>query len=247
MKHWTVMGVFLAPLMLMVVTTLWARQPVAPGLSSTRSAVGENRRRLRRSNIQTLQDNGNSSELKKAIDRLQKAMNLPKPAFLTPPATPRRPLLKRPSATTRPATTQPRNSTTRPATTQPSLMTSRIKERIRKLNSIDDPVALADALFQADHPDLAVVFYDRAIASGVADEKKAWVLFQAANCCRKTDPQAALKKYDMLVAAHPDSLWGSIAIVEKDIVKWRNTNELTTLIKEIEQQEQQSPDLSRRK
>jgi len=126
------------------------------------------------------------------------------------------------------------------ATTRPSVITSEIKERIRKLNSIADPAALADALFQAKHPDLAALFYDRALKGRTTPKLKAWALFQAGNCRRKTNPKVALKSYETLVAAHPDSLWSSIALVQKGIVEWQNTNNLTALLKDIEKQGQQS-------
>jgi len=238
MKHWTVTGITLAALVLTVAATLWAKDPATPVLPSTRSSVEANRRQLWRSNIQTPRDNGDSSGLREAIDRLQKSMHVQKPS--PPPAS--RPV-KRRTATTRPATTQPANPTTRPAmpaTTQPSVMTSEIKERIRKLNSIADPAALADALFQAKHSDLAALFYDRAIKGKTTPKTKAWVLFQAGNCRRKTNPKVALKAYETLVAAHPDSLWSSIALVQKGIVEWQNTNNLTALLKDIEKQGQQS-------
>jgi len=239
MKHWTV-GISLAALVLMVAATLWAKDPAAPVAPSVRSSVEANRRQLWRSSIQTPKDNGQSSGLQEAIDRLQKSMHMQKPS---PPPSSRTPVKPR-AATTRPATTQPGSyPTTRPAmlaTTQPSVMTAEIKEKIRKLNSITDPVALADALFQAEHPDLAAVFYDRAIKGKTTPKKKAWMLFQAGNCRRKTNPQVALKAYDTLVAAHPDSLWSSIALVQKGIVEWQNTNNLAALLKDIEKQGRQS-------
>ena len=120
-------------------------------------------------------------------------------------------------------------------------------ERIRKLNSIEDPAALADALFQAKHPDLAAVFYDRAFKGPAAPKTKAWLLFQAGNCSRKTKPKAALKAYETLIAAHPASLWSSIALVQKGIVEWRNTNNMAALLSDIEKQSRQSPGSSERK
>ena len=165
MKHGAVTGMVLAALVLTVAVTLWAQDPMASTLSSTSSTVEASRRKLWRSNIQTPQDDGDSKELQEAIARLQKSMHLPKPPASSPP-----PVVRR--ATTRPATTQPseKNPTTMPATTQPATMTA---ERIRKLNSIEDPAALADALFQAKHPDLAVVFYDRAFKGPAAPKTKA--------------------------------------------------------------------------
>ena len=124
---------------------------------------------------------------------------------------------------------------------------SEMTERIRKLNNIADPAALGDALFQAGHPNLAAVFYDRAVKGQTAPMEKAWMLFQAGNCRRRTDPQAALKAYDTLVAAHPESPWSSIALVQKGIVEWRNTKNLAALFKDIERQGQQSSGSPERK
>ena len=243
MKHWTVTGISLAALVLMVVSALWAQDPTAPALPSVRSDVEVNRRQLRRSSIQAPRDKGDPSGLQEAIDELQKAMR--KPKTKPPPPPPPKPdetttiqlrLITRP--TTWPAT--------RP-TTQPSLVNSKIVERIRKLNSIEDTVAAADAWFLAKHPDRAVVLYDRAIKGSGTPKEKAWVLFQAGNCRRKTNPQEALKAYDALVAAHPGTLWGSIALVQKGIVEWQNTNNLTALLKDIEKQGRQSSGSPERK
>ena len=246
MKHWTVTGISLAVLVLMVVSTLWAKEPTAPSSTSTRSTVEANRRQLGQQWRSSPEDKGNSGELQEAINRLRSAMHQPK----IPTTTKRN---KRPTKTTTRVlktttqpTTQPKNSsTTKPAddVSDPK----KIGDRIRKLNSIADPAALADALFQAEHPDLAAVFYDRAIKGQAAPKQKAWLLFQAGNCRRKTKPQAAVKAYDALVAAHPGSLWSNIALVQKSIVEWQNTSNLTALLKDIEKQSQQASSSPERK
>ena len=241
MKHCGVTGIVLAALVLMGVTALWAQDPTAPTLSSARSTVEASRRQLWRSSIQTPQDDGDSKGLQEAIARLQKSMHLSKPAPAALPSA----VVRR--TTTRPATTQPKTPTTRPATTQPSATAAEAKERIRKLNAIADPGALADALFQAKHPGLAAIFYERAIRGPATPKTKAWLLFQAGNCSRKTNPQAALKAFDALVAAHPGSLWSDIALVQKGIVQWRNTNNLAVLLNDIEKQSRQSSSSSERK
>ena len=126
-------------------------------------------------------------------------------------------------------------------------MTSETKEKIRKLNGITDPGALADVLFQAKHPDLAVVFYDRAIKGATNSETKAWLLFQAANCSNETNPKAAVKAYDQLVLSHPESLWSNIAQLQKGMVQWRTTNNMMLLLNDIDQQGQPASSVSEQK
>ena len=235
MKHGTVTGSVLAALAFVGVTALCAQDPTGPTLSSARSSVETNRRKLWRSSIQTPEDDGDAKALQEAIARLQKSMSSPEPAITTPkpPVTPR--ISPRPVVTTQPGKKVP---ATKPATTTQPSMT--VAERIKKLNDIADPAALADALFQAKHPDLAAAFYERATKGPGTPQTKAWVLFQMANCSRETQPQAALKAYDALVAEHPGSLWSDIALVQKGILAWRNTNNLTVLLNDIEKQSQQS-------
>jgi hypothetical protein len=240
MKHVTVTSIVLAGLAFMGVTALCAQDPAEPTLTSARSTVETNRRKLWQSSIQTPEDDGDAKALQDAIDRLQRSMGSPKPAVITT-----RPHVANPTKT-KTVTTQPgkKDPTTKPApTTQPSMT---VADRIKKLNSIADPAALADALFQAKYPELAAAFYERAAKAPGAPETKAWVLFQMANCSSKTKPLAALKAYDALVAEHPGSLWSDIALVQKGILTWRSTNNLTALLKDIEKQGQQSPNLSQR-
>jgi hypothetical protein len=232
-------------LVLMVTATLWAGDPVVASSSSIRSDVESNRRELWKANIQTPKDEGNSKELQEAIARLQKSMYPAKPAPV-PVVAPVKPSVKPIKIA---PTTQPKTPTTMPATatTQPAIMSIDVKERIRKLNGIKDPAALADVLFQAKHSDLAGVFYDRAIKGASAPDTKAWSLFQAGNCNRKTKPEAALKAYDTLVASHPDSLWSELALVQKGIITWRNADNMAALFADIEKQNKQSSSLSERK
>jgi len=246
MKHWTVTGISLAVLVLMVVSTLWAKEPTAPVSTSTRSTVEANRRQLGQQWRSSPKDKGDSGQLQEAIDRLRSAMHQPKaPAVTKFKTRTTRPTTRVLKTTTQPTTPPKNSSTTKPADDGPD--PNNIRDRIRKLNGIEDPAAVADALFQAKRPDLAAVFYDRAIKGKSAPGKKAWLLFQAANCRRKTKPQAALKVYDALVTAHPDSLWSSIALVQKGIVEWQSTNNLETLLQTAEKQGQQSSDSPERK
>lgn len=236
MRYCGVTTICLAVLVLPVAATLWAQDAKAPQSPSASSTVETSRRQLWRSNIRTPKEDGASSKgLQNAIARLRQSLHGSKPA----------PVAR--LTTTRPATTQPKTPAAKPAVRPPSVMTAEIIEKIRKLNSVEDPAALADALFQAKHPDLAVAFYDRAIKGATTPDNKAWLLFQAGNCSRRTKPQAALKAYDALVTAYPGSLWSSIAKVQKGIVEWRNNKDMVVLLNDIEGQGQESSDLPQRK
>lgn len=243
MKRWTVFSSSVASLVLTIAAALSAEVPVAGELASARSTTEASRRQLRRSSIQAPRDNDNNApnELQAAIEQLRRSMYRPKPA-------PAKPVAEPPAPTTRPAKAKPKlTPTTRPATTQPAMTAFEIKERIRKINNVEDPTALGDVLFQAKRPKLAAIFYERAIKGKTTGESGAWAMFQAGNCRRTTDPQAAVKAYDALVAANPKSLWSSIALVQKNIITWRKTNNLAALSKDIEKQSRQSSGSTERK
>jgi len=224
MKQW-VIGIHLASLVLTAAAAFSAQDPPADGAAASgESGAGAARRKLWRSNIQTPKDDAGYDELQKAIERLNRAMNPPKAATRPP---------RRNGATTRPAAGE--SPTTRPATKVLS-----VKERLIKINSIDDPGALADALFQAGRSKLAGTFYDRAIQGQTDAKTRAWLLFQAGNCRRGTDPAQAAKSYDALLAAHPDSIWSQIARVRKGLLQWRGANKIDQLLKDIAKQEQTS-------
>jgi len=240
MKRWIVTGMCLAAAAPSVVTTHGAQDQPTSGLAAARSAVEAHRRELWRLSIQAPGDTGDSCGLQEAIDRLRKSMHLPKRREATTKTTETRPSE---TATTKTAETRPtKTATTKAATTRPRPISPAILAKFRKLKprSVADTAALADALFLAGHPDSAANFYGMAAKGEASPKEKAWLLFQAANCRRKTDPQAALKVYDTLVAAHPDTLWGAIALVQKGIVEWRRTDSLAVLLKEIEKQNEPS-------
>jgi tetratricopeptide (TPR) repeat protein len=232
MKHWLV-GIPIAALVLGAMTTLVAQGPPA---SSAGAAVKSSRQELWRSNIETSQDNSDAAELQKAIERLRKLTN-PKKA----PAAVRR------VATTRPASKSPKSVAPRIATTQPSAPKLTVKDRIRKINNVTDPAALADALFQAKRPDLAAVFYDRVILNETDPKAKAWSLFQAGNCRRQSQPKLALEAYEKLLAEYPKSVWSGVAKVRKGILEWRTSNDLESLLKDVAKQDKQSPGSSESK
>jgi len=122
-------------------------------------------------------------------------------------------------------------------------------EKFRKLKpkSVEDVAAMAEAMFLAGYLDSAADFYKRAAGRETNPEEKAWLLFQTANCLRKTAPQAALKGYDALIAAHPDSLWATVARAQKEVIDWRVTASTAALLKDIEEQNQQSSGLREEK
>jgi tetratricopeptide (TPR) repeat protein len=243
MKHWTVSVIVLVPLVLMIASTLLAQGPTATTQPSPKTTVAASRRQLNRQWQATPEDKKKSSGLQDAIKRLRTVMNQPK-SVTEPQIRPTTPPTRIKIPTTQP-TTQPKTVTAKAP--KKTVDPRQIGDRLRKLNKIEDPTAVGDALFQGKRLDLAAIIYDRAVKGNPASEQKAWLMFQAANCRRKTDPQKAVKTYDALVAAHPDSLWSSIALVQKDIVAWQSTNNLENLLKDAGKKGQQSADSSERK
>ncbi|MCP4377238.1 MAG: hypothetical protein GY794_13815 [bacterium] len=242
MKHWTVSISVLLPLVLMVASTLLAQGPVATTQPSNKTAtVAESKRQLDKQWQATPGKEKKSSGLQDAIKRLRTVMN--QPAKVAEPKRPVAPPVRiKISATLPVATTQPKTKTLK-KTVDPL----QVAARARKLNKIEDPTAVGDALFLSKRLDLAAIVYDRAVKGSATPEQKAWLMFQAANCHRKTDPKKAAKAYDALVAAYPDSLWSNIALVQKGIVAWQGTNNLESLLKDSSKKDQSSSDPSKRK
>ncbi len=96
-------------------------------------------------------------------------------------------------------------------------------ERLRRLppDRIADPLALADALFQAGHYREAYAFYETALKADGNGKAKAWALFQMANCQRESDPAAGIAIYDQILKDHPDSPWAQIAKTYRALAEGR--------------------------
>jgi len=160
----------------------------------------------------------------------------------------------RAQAATRPAT-QP---TTAPAAASkaaapaaaapaPAEMVSLSQERLQNLRDmtqrrrgklteedISTVIALGDTLFQAGRPQEAAMFYDMTLDKPDRPDDHAWALFQAANCRRTSDPEAAIGLYRRLVAEHPDTPWAFTAQMQHRLLEWKRMNRPEQSVRQAE-------------
>jgi len=131
----------------------------------------------------------------------------------------------------------PRRPTSRPAT-RPAAITPQMLAEIKRLPKalVADPASLAEALRMGGHLDVAARFYAIAAERTSDQAEKAWLLFQRANCLRRTDASAALEAYRKLQAEHPKSLWSRVAQAQARVIEWRRASDLAGLLEEIRQE-----------
>ena len=197
---------------------------------AARLTVEQSVRSLWRANLQAPSGESDESGLDEAVRRLESIrVELgPVVEVETRPAEDPMPLppIVGPIAATRPtsvATSRPVRVVVRPVTDL---------ARVRP-DRVDDPAGLADVLFLSGRLETAARFYDAVAASDVSAEQQAWALFQAANCRREADPDAAAKAFGRLETEHPDSLWSSVARTQKQLIEWRKTKNVSALLTEI--------------
>lgn len=200
----------------------------------TRPAPGAVRQNLRKLWLDSVSaPTGKTSvDLREAVERVRGMR-------LSPDAGSRRAAAVGP--TTRPAASQP--ATTRPAvgaTTQPAdgrrHLPKEVVEQLRKLPAagLACPVELADELYRNGYLSGAFVLYERALAGSTEKDTQAWLLYQMANCRRPSDPSAAEKLYQRVLAEHAGSAWAGAATVERKLLQWHKAHQPAELLKKIE-------------
>jgi tetratricopeptide (TPR) repeat protein len=209
------------------VAMLWAGEEPASNTTSMRSVVEKTALELWRSNIKSPAGKEGSSELAEALQRL-KSMRFRKKVdpFAKAGASSEQP-------TSRP-TSQPGDA----KAAQPARIDPEMLAKLKQLppESITEPATLADTLFLGGYLESAAFFYEMALKNETDADEKAWLLFQAANCYRKTNPTEAVKAYAKLLTEYPNSLWSSAAHMPKNIIEWNKANKLDDLLKELEKQ-----------
>ncbi len=188
--------------------------PAAAPAARLLREVRENRHRLWTSHVDTPPASAPSVTLEEAVRRLREA-------------------IRQPMAKARPAPSAGAGEAEAPASEAPApppepkpkpLLPPGELQRLKALSltTLDDPLALADALFRGGHLPEARVLYERLLQEGTLDGlDKAWVLFQAGNCKRGADAAGAMSLYDRLLAEHPECPWTEAAKVRKTIIQWR--------------------------
>ena len=89
------------------------------------------------------------------------------------------------------------------------------------------PLELADTLYRKGQYELAGRYYRMAMKA--ADKSDAavypWLLFQAANCLRHTEPRQAETMYQELIRLYPNSVWAAAAQARYKMLTWLNINQ----------------------
>ena len=213
-----------------------AEQPAAttgPAQPGTDGSMRE----LWRSHVQAPVASRSPDDLQQAVRRLE---GIDARAGARKPHAPETQQAVAPKATSRP--------TTQPAQVAPSISSGTLAG-LKQLSSqgVVSPAALANALYLSGQLDSAVVFYEMALQNTTQTDEKAWLLFQIGNCRRDTDPAAASKAYGTLIEQHPEAVWSLVAKSTKQLIDWRTTNGLSTLLKGVEEPQTKQDDSAARK
>lgn len=96
-------------------------------------------------------------------------------------------------------------------------------EELKRLSpdQVENPLGLADMLYQGGHLPEAFPFYEKALAAAKDAPTQAWALFQMANCKHATDAEATLALYRRLAAEHPKSPWTPVGTARQRLLEWR--------------------------
>ncbi len=99
-------------------------------------------------------------------------------------------------------------------------------QRLDTAAAVPHPLPLADTLYRSGRPDLALRYYEQALAA--ADKKDPvaypWLLFQTANCHSRSDTARAAALYDELIGAYPNSVWAMAAQARRRMLDWLHVN-----------------------
>ncbi len=119
-----------------------------------------------------------------------------------------------------------------------------ILERLTKLSdrpeALMNPFGIAEILYSTGHLQEAARFYEKALERVSRDDpadarKRAWIIFQRANCLRRHQPAQAMDSYQMLLSEHPDSPWRDSAQIWLKLAEWYSKEKPIELIQECEQ------------
>jgi len=186
--------------------------------------VRANRRLLWLSGLRAPVGEQGKAELMRAIERVRSRRIRVVPPTPASPA----PVSSRPACPTS-------GPATRPAEGEKARgITIRALARLRQLpaRGVADPLALADALYLAGQEQAAYGFYEMALKAQAAEAKRAWILFQMANCRRRSDPASAEALYQRLLKEQGESLWASLASVQAKLLQWYQVNAPEALLDE---------------
>ncbi|MCK5173524.1 MAG: hypothetical protein KAR47_09035, partial [Planctomycetes bacterium] len=98
-----------------------------------------------------------------------------------------------------------------------------IAKLLKEPDSIVNPLAVAETLFNKGSYSDAAIFFEIALDRMEAtkeDTNRAWALYQLANSLRVSDKTEAYKIYHKLLAEYPTSYWTNPARVQQQVIAW---------------------------
>ena len=134
-------------------------------------------------------------------------------------------------ASPKPKTPQPATAASAPAVVKHDLSPETIQQ-LRKLapEAVDNPLELADALFNAGQMAAAEVFYELATKKPSSDA--GWVLLQLANCKLAADRDQAAKLYGRVIREHGQSSWAKAADARLKLIEFSRDSQPQATIDE---------------
>ena len=206
-------------------------ESAAPKTSTEVENVRNTRRQLWRDALRAPKDATKTTELEREMAQLLAAEAKTGKTLPSAPTTP-------PAAESQPATTLDAPKPPAPPRQADAEVTlsSELLARLQQLapRGIARPATLADSLFLGGHFEAAGDLYRFAMQRKSAPDQRAWLLFQMANCKRKSDPAMARGLYRRLLAEHPDSPWSPVADVQQNLIEWRRVNQPERLLKALQ-------------
>ena len=146
------------------------------------------------------------------------------------PVNARQPINQQQTDATKPQSAAPDETTAANADTEAE-RTARLLEMLSAMENpetVPHPMELADSLYRAGKPDLAVRYYEAALKNTSEFEHKiprrAWLLFQLGNCLRRSDPPRAASFYEQLIRTAPSSPWTPAAQARISMLNWLDTH-----------------------
>ncbi len=108
-----------------------------------------------------------------------------------------------------------------------------------RADEIDRPFEMAELLRESGFLRDAASYYRVALERMNQDDpsikrRRAWALFQAGSCVRRTDPAEAGRMFQQLLTEHPDSIWKEPAEIWLVLVDWYATENPGELIESLQ-------------
>jgi len=99
---------------------------------------------------------------------------------------------------------------------------------LEKVDTVVSPLQLADVLYRQNYYELAFKSYCAAEGQLAEDENRTvdhqWILFQKANCLRRSDLDEAIRLYRKLINTFPNSKWAAVASSRLKMIAWSQAN-----------------------